>query len=218
MLKKATQIACAATALLLASTGTSLAENTNKVARDTGGQVLRSIAHGTCVRTKWEEGTDVCAPAKPAPAPAPAPVVEAPKQVVKERTVLAEDQQVVYFGFDSDAITPEAATNLDRVAQILLSAKDVKQLEIVGHADRKGSAKYNQKLSEKRAAAVQSYLAGKGYTNTSVSQVSGVGQANPVASCDAKEARATEIACLEPDRRVELKVQYNEIERYTTTE
>ena len=182
----------------------------NRVARDTGGHVVRSIEHGTCVRTKWEAGTDVCAPVKEE-----VKKVETPKPVLMERTVLNKNEQTVYFAFDSAELTDEAKSHLNNVASTLTSAKDVKHLEIVGTADRLGSNSYNQTLSEKRAQSVQTYLAEQGYANTRVAEVRAVGETAPTTTCDADQSRNNEIACLGPDRRVDLEVQYLETERYS---
>jgi len=77
----------------------------------------------------------------------------------------------------------------------------------VGHADRFGSDRYNQKLSEQRAAAVKSYLMSKGIADNRI-QTEGRGETQPVTKpgeCPgAKSAKV--IACLQPDRRVDIEV------------
>jgi outer membrane protein OmpA-like peptidoglycan-associated protein len=61
------------------------------------------------------------------------------------------------FEYDSDKLTTEAI--LKRLGAAL---KDTRlngyRFKIAGHTDAKGSAEYNQKLSERRAAAVRDYL------------------------------------------------------------
>lgn len=210
---KSKNLFLALTAGTVMMSGAAMADSidNNRVARDTGGNVVRSIEHGTCVRTKWEAGTDVCAPVKQEVKK----VVETPKPVLMERTVLNKNEQTVYFAFDSAELTDEAKSHLNNVASTLTSAKDVKHLEIVGTADRLGSNSYNQTLSEKRAQSVQSYLAEKGYANTRVAEVRAVGETAPTTNCDTDQNRTNEIACLGPDRRVDLEVQYLETERYS---
>ncbi len=66
---------------------------------------------------------------------------------------------LVRFAFDSTAILPESRPFLDRLGQLLLSEQaEGRRIEIVGHADATGPERYNQQLSEARAAAVRAYL------------------------------------------------------------
>jgi OOP family OmpA-OmpF porin len=77
----------------------------------------------------------------------------------------------------------------------------------VGHADRFGSESYNQRLSEQRAASVKTYLVSKGIEPNRI-HAEGKGKMQPVTKpgqCDgAKSAKV--IACLQPDRRVDIEV------------
>jgi outer membrane protein OmpA-like peptidoglycan-associated protein len=68
----------------------------------------------------------------------------------------------IFFAFDSADLLPEAMTRLDKLGQVLADPQ-LRQNNIVvgGHTDRKGTAAYNQALSERRAATVANYLAGK---------------------------------------------------------
>lgn len=63
------------------------------------------------------------------------------------------------FAYDSDKLTTEAMLTLKRLGTAL---KDPRlsgyRFRIAGHTDAKGSAEYNQNLSERRAAAVRNYL------------------------------------------------------------
>ena len=68
---------------------------------------------------------------------------------------------MVFFAFDSDEITPQAAAILDKAADAYKACADM-QVTIGGHADRKGSEGYNVGLSQRRASNVRSYLAGRG--------------------------------------------------------
>ena len=81
----------------------------------------------------------------------------------------------------------------------------------VGHTDRIGSDAYNQKLSERRAAAVKTYLVSKGVEANRV-YTEGKGKKQPVTgtSCKnlGKESGKNKklVDCLQPDRRVEIEV------------
>jgi len=74
------------------------------------------------------------------------------------------------------------------------------KLEIQGHTDNRGSAKYNKKLSGKRARAVMEYLVKKGISSDRLSAV-GYGFSMPAATNTTAEGRAM-------NRRVELKPIY----------
>jgi len=77
-------------------------------------------------------------------------------------------------------------------------------VSIDGHTDSKGADAYNQKLSERRAKAVQQYLMSRGVESSRLSTV-GKGEKEPIAENmkdgkDNSEGRAM-------NRRVELKVE-----------
>ena len=65
----------------------------------------------------------------------------------------------VYFEFDSAVLTSTAIEQLKPLGDALSSADlESGRYLIIGHTDAKGSASYNQTLSEKRAASVRKYL------------------------------------------------------------
>ena len=111
------------------------------------------------------------------------------------------------FEFDSSRVSPAGKKVLDGAAINILSLQGEK-VEVVGHADRIGGQAYNQRLSLKRAEAVRDYLASKGVlTQRMVTR--GVGETAPVTkpgAC-ASGSNAQVIACLQPDRRVDIDVQ-----------
>ena len=74
---------------------------------------------------------------------------------------------------------------------------------ITGYTDRLGSDAYNQKLSERRAAAVKTYLSGKGIEANRLT-AQGKGETNPIVTCT-ETNKAQLIKCLEPNRRVEVE-------------
>jgi OOP family OmpA-OmpF porin len=127
----------------------------------------------------------------PPPPPPPAPRFE---KVTMAATEL--------FAFDSAKLAP-TQTKLDEIARVLNAAPDVNNVVISGYADRIGSAKYNQKLSQQRADSVKEYLVAKGVASNRLS-AEGKGSTNPVVTCDNKK-RVDLIKCLEPNRRVEVE-------------
>jgi len=101
------------------------------------------------------------------------------------------------FATDSADINSNFKPILDKVAQTL-SEYDQTMIEVAGHTDATGSEDYNQRLSERRASSVASYLGGKGVTGKRVITVGG-GELHPVASNDTPEGR-------EENRRVEITI------------
>jgi OOP family OmpA-OmpF porin len=123
--------------------------------------------------------------------------------IVGDKITLAAD---ALFDFNKATLRPEGKAKLDELAT---KAKAIK-LEViiaVGHADRIGSAAYNQKLSEKRAAAVKAYLVSKGIEANRV-YTEGKGSKQPVTKADqCKGAKSKKVIdCLQPDRRVDIEV------------
>jgi OOP family OmpA-OmpF porin len=147
----------------------------------------------------------------PAPQPVPAPRAEAPKpqpqpQAPKKPAVvnLASTE---LFAFNKAELTAAARKKLDdEVIAKLRSLGDVRYIIVNGHADRLGSAQYNQRLSEKRAEAVRAYLVSKGVDRNKVETL-GFGKTLPVKSCPDQKDRQQLIECLTPNRRVVVEVQ-----------
>ena len=92
-------------------------------------------------------------------------------------------------------IKPQYYPLLDDVVRILKSNPGMR-LEIQGHTDNVGSARYNMKLSQKRAEAVRQYLIQRGIAPSRLKAV-GYGMTRPVTSNATAEGRAK-------NRRVEL--------------
>lgn len=140
--------------------------------------------------------------AEPAPAPAPAAVAPVTKQQTRRITFSSEE----LFDFDKSVIRPEGKEKLDTLAEELKTVDD-ETIVVTGHADRIGNPKYNQKLSERRAAAVNSYLVSKGIPDSRTTS-KGMGETQPVTKpgeCKGPRSKKL-IACLQPDRRVEVDV------------
>jgi OOP family OmpA-OmpF porin len=95
---------------------------------------------------------------------------------------------------------------LDQLAHDL-EAASYDAILVAGHTDRIGGSAYNQKLSERRAQAVKDYLVSR---DVAVSRINaeGMGETRPVTRAgDCPDSRsAGVIACLQPDRRVDVEV------------
>ncbi|MFA6279819.1 MAG: outer membrane beta-barrel protein [Bdellovibrionales bacterium] len=87
------------------------------------------------------------------PAPAPAPVVASSKATPPVVAPVPQSY-MVFFDFDKSVLTPEALRIIASAAEDYKKGGYVR-LVVTGHTDTMGTAKYNQKLSERRAAAVK---------------------------------------------------------------
>ena len=113
----------------------------------------------------------------------------------------------VLFDFDGAELRDEGRKALDELAQRYFQG-EAQRVVAVAHADRLGDAEYNVGLSARRANAVRDYLVEQGVL-PSVIAVDVVGAARPVSACEAmgeeRRANAKLVACLQPDRRVEVE-------------
>ncbi|MDO8276844.1 MAG: outer membrane beta-barrel protein [Burkholderiaceae bacterium] len=156
----------------------------------------------------------------PAPAPVPAPVVIMPPPVPPPAPVYVPPpaprpapapMRVSFssdslFDFDSSVLKPTGQQALDKLVSDL-GGVSYDAIAVTGHTDRLGSHAYNLKLSTRRADAVSVYLVKSGIPSAKITST-GVNGANSVTGSLCKGTRPTPalIACLQPDRRVEVHV------------
>jgi len=103
----------------------------------------------------------------------------------------------VLFDTAKATLKPGARERLAKVAGILIAYPDIR-VEIDGYTDSTGSLEFNERLSQERAASVQTYLVSQG-VNSSTITTQGFGPNDPVASNDTAAGR-------QQNRRVELVV------------
>jgi OmpA-OmpF porin, OOP family len=127
------------------------------------------------------------APAAPAPAAKPAPAS------VRQSIVIQAD---ALFDFDKSVVRPDGKKSIDE-ALAKLNGVDLEMVIATGHTDSIGTDAYNQKLSERRAAAVKDYLVSKGIPASKVTTI-GKGESQPVATNKTKEGR-------QKNRRVDIE-------------
>lgn len=131
-------------------------------------------------------------PEAPVAAPAPAAL---PAQPIR----LAAD---ALFAFDSADLTDQGRERLSGLLQQVQSASQIENILVAGYTDRIGSDSYNRGLSQRRAESVRNFLVSGGVSAAAI-QVEGRGRADPVVQCR-EHRRDRLIACLAPNRRVEL--------------
>ena len=124
-------------------------------------------------------------------APAPEPVTKEP--IVTTATLGGE----ALFENNSAELNAASQQALGDLATELGKFQEITSIDVIGHTDSSGEADYNQGLSERRAAAVEAYLASV-YPNVQMSS-SGMGENSPVATNSNREGR-------QMNRRVEVQV------------
>ncbi len=132
----------------------------------------------------------------PPPAPVPTPPPPPPRF---ERYTLSSTE---LFDFDS-AVLRMPQPKLDETADLMSRNAQIANITVTGYTDRLGSNQYNMRLSQRRADSVKNYLISKGISASRLTAI-GRGESNPVVTCTNKN-RAALIACLEPNRRVEVQ-------------
>ncbi|MGZ3158989.1 MAG: OmpA family protein, partial [Burkholderiaceae bacterium] len=130
--------------------------------------------------------------------PAPVAVAQAPAPRFEKYTLSATE----LFAFGSDELRlPQP--KLDEVVKVMRDDETINNVVVSGHADRIGSDKDNQKLSQLRAVTVRNYLIQHGIAENRLT-AEGRGESDPVVVCNDKN-RSDLIKCLAPNRRVEVE-------------
>ena len=102
------------------------------------------------------------------------------------------------FDTNSTAVKPGFYSTMEKVADVVIRYGKT-TLTVVGHTDNKGSAEYNQKLSEQRALSVARYLESKDVNPVRLATL-GKGEGEPIASNDTEAGR-------QANRRVEIYLE-----------
>lgn len=112
------------------------------------------------------------------------------------------------FAFDRSGLSdlnPKGKYDLDNLAAQLKQFDQLNSIKITGHTDYLGADAYNLRLSEQRAQTVRQYFISQGLPANKVYAV-GMGESQPVKQCASTGNRSALIACLQPNRRVEVEV------------
>jgi len=105
--------------------------------------------------------------------------------------------KTINFNSNRYSFKAGVSTKLDAIVSIM-KEYDRAKFSVNGYTDSRGRSDYNQKLSEKRAAAVVKYLVDHGVSADRLSS-KGFGEADPIADNKTAKGRAE-------NRRVEIKV------------
>lgn len=135
------------------------------------------------------------------------PPVVAGTPILSEKLSLEADALFYFDKFKTQDMLPEGKQKLDTLAQTLrdYGQKGRMQVMITGHTDRFGDDMYNLNLSLLRAQTVRAYLIERGVDAATI-WASGAGEQQPIKSCTTSLPKKQAIACLQPNRRVEVAV------------
>jgi OOP family OmpA-OmpF porin len=144
---------------------------------------------------KYEAKAEPQSEAKPEPRPTPPPpeprvvekvIIFVAEPKVEERVMVAAAEpkviilafEDVHFDFDKSTLKPDAQTILKRNIHLLKDNPNAK-VRVAGYTSAAGTEAYNQKLSERRARAVEEYLINEGVITRDRLSTIGYGETNP---------------------------------------
>ncbi|NRA94523.1 MAG: OmpA family protein [Psychroserpens sp.] len=104
----------------------------------------------------------------------------------------------IYFDFDKSNITAQAAFELDKLVQIMTKYPDM-VISATSHTDSRGSASYNEKLSDRRAKTTVQYVISKGIDKSRISGM-GKGESEPKVDCGSN--------CSEEDHQLNRRSEF----------
>lgn len=125
---------------------------------------------------------------------------ECPPQLIEQAAATPDPIEIViYFDYDKSNLTPEAQDLINKTAARALES-DINGVKVEGNADRSGSDKYNQDLSDRRGNVVRDALIAAGVPADVIS-TTGLGEGNP--------AKPTPDGVREPlNRRTEVRITF----------
>ncbi len=129
------------------------------------------------------------------PEPEPEPIKSEYFGDIEEGEKIVLDN--IYFEFDQSVLLPTSYTELNELGRFLVQNPSVR-IQISGHTDNIGTAEYNLRLSQDRAAAVMSYLTVNGIDQGRL-ESRGFGSEYPVDTNATEEGRSK-------NRRVEFEL------------
>jgi OOP family OmpA-OmpF porin len=113
-------------------------------------------------------------------------VILASEPRVEEKVMAAAEEpktivlafEDIHFDFDKSTLKPEARTIMKRNIQVLKDNPNA-HVRIAGYTSASGTEAYNQKLSERRAKAVEAYLINEGIVAPNRLTMIGYGESDP---------------------------------------
>lgn len=133
-------------------------------------------------------------------APPPPPIVSAAP--VAQVMRLSADALFAFDHGDLADMLPGGRADIRDIAA-KLSESRFGRIEVRGYTDRLGASAYNLQLSQRRADAVKALLVQHGIPADRI-DARGLGEQDPITHCSDNQSHDGLVACLQPDRRVEI--------------
>ncbi|WP_422861704.1 OmpA family protein [Flagellimonas sp. W118] len=104
------------------------------------------------------------------------------KLIVRENGVLKIKIDNIYFDLNKADIRPDAAQELNKIVEVMKEYPKM-VIKIEAHTDARGSDRYNETLSDKRAKATGSYIASQGIEAERIESAIGYGEKQLLNHC-----------------------------------
>ncbi|WP_121666720.1 OmpA family protein [Mesonia aquimarina] len=101
------------------------------------------------------------------------------KPIIKKEEIVLNP---ILFDFDKATIRSQAALELDKLVGVMKKHPEM-EIKVEAHTDKRGSAEYNQKLSERRAKSTVGYVVSQGIDKSRISWEA-FGESKPKVECD----------------------------------
>jgi len=152
-----------------------------------------------CGPIAFEDSSALVILGDPPPPPKPEPEPEPKPKRVEIRDNRITIKEKIMFDFNKATIREESFSLLKEIGDDIKENPQIKKISIEGHTSSEGSDKYNQKLSDKRAASVRTHLVEKEGLADDLLVSKGFGESNPIADESTEEGK-------EKNRRVEFLI------------
>ncbi|WP_179317059.1 OmpA family protein [Winogradskyella undariae] len=114
------------------------------------------------------------------------------------------DIPIIYFDFDKSNVRYDAEIELQKVLAVL-NKYPTMHIDIRSHTDCRGTASYNEKLSERRAKSTRQYLVDKGISSERLT-AKGYGESRLVNDCGCEPT--SESSCSEEEHQLNRRSEF----------
>ncbi|QXP79697.1 MULTISPECIES: OmpA family protein [Winogradskyella] len=114
------------------------------------------------------------------------------------------DIPIIYFDFDKSNVRYDAEIELQKVLAVL-NKYPTMHIDIRSHTDCRGTASYNEKLSERRAKSTRQYLIDKGISSERLT-AKGYGESRLVNDCGCEPT--SESSCSEEEHQLNRRSEF----------
>ncbi len=104
------------------------------------------------------------------------------KLIVRENGVLKIKIDNIYFDVNKSDIRPDAAQELNKIVEVMKEYPKM-VIKIEAHTDSRGSDRYNETLSDKRAKATGNYIISQGIEAQRIASAIGYGEKQLLNQC-----------------------------------